>query len=582
MEKGRKKGFLAAGLLRLGAAIRFAPKTEYLPPLPEREEEKKKSLLPPFLDAAHRLRLKSVAARASEQSFLLHLLRAFTRAMLCARMRSYGVFFFLSGLVTTLSYFASNVVGVVNGTIEHLVVGIVQIILALWMSFDRVTLAASLKRSLFFRAALNPLFGVREWEIPDGSGKERPLVMALSGILMGIFSALFSPSGVLFVLLFAVVVLFVFYKPEAGLFLYAVSVLFLPAESASILIALTWISFFCKVLVGKRSLKFGKTDLLLIPAFLWILIGTSQVGRGLRFAAIASLYILCCNLIKTLENTKRLARCLSAGLGAAAALFALRSLLFSLFPYDNWREAALFGLIEEQSDLFLLLAMLLPVVFGFVRSSGTISARFFALAAAAACAFAFYSNGNPFLWIAVFAGLWIFAILSYRAGLLISLIALLFGGAVLPLLPGGVLRSLASLFGFSGGMWGKLHQGLLRAGEQFSSALLWGTGVEKTDPAGITGIYFEIGILFGVLGMAAFYTLLISFFFRCTVFCRATTRREIHPLVLGAMCGILTLLAAGFFLPFTSETTASVFLILLSFPKMAHRACEREETRLPY
>ena len=579
MESGRRKGFLAELLLRTGDAIQFAPKTETLFAEPEKKEEKRRRFVPFFLDTAHRLRLKSTVAKASEQSVLLSAGRRFITAALCARMRSCAILLLFAGLVSAFSYFARNAVNFFAGETEHLVVGITEIVLALWVAFDRLTFARALKKSAVFRGVLQPLFGVEEWEIPDENVREHPFLAVFLGLALGVLQALFLPSKVLFWLLFAAAVLLILHKPEAGLFLYASTLYAGRGALTSVVVAVTWFSFFCKVLVGKRSLRAGKTDLLLIPAVIWILVAGGGTAEKVSLILLVSLYALCCNLVRTLAQVRRLSLALSVSLGVGAFLVVAREILARLLPSGAWRQMPLPDLSDPAA--MLLFAALCPVLLGAIRSAGKALPRFFGLLTLVLVFAAFAFLHDPFLWIALLAGCWIFWILSSRSALLISLLAALAGGAVLPVLPRKALAALAGVFGFTENTFPDLHKGLIRSAGLLSRSLPWGTGIGAgTEP--VTGLYFEVGTVFGIVGMTVFYLLLLSFFFAVAKFARTTTRREIHPLVLGAFCGVLSLLIAGFFMPVSSLSSASLFLLLACFPKIATLACRREEIRLPY
>ena len=255
-------------------------------------------------------------------------------------------------------------------------------------------------------------------------------------------------------------------------------------------------------------------------------------------------------------------------------------MLLRAAPSGSWQELAL----PELSDagMMLLAAALCPVLLGCIRSAGSVSARFWGTVVMAAVFTAFGFLREPFLWIALLAGCWIFWILSSRYGLLVSLLALLAGGAVLPVLPDKVLSAVTGIFGFTETTFSDLHRGLLHSAGLLSRSLPWGTGLAAEAAEPVTGLYFEVGIRFGIVGMVVFYLLLFSFFLAVVRFARTTTRREIHPLVLGAFCGVLTLLTAGFFLPVTSLSVVALLFLLASFPKIATLACRREEIRLPY
>ncbi len=583
MAKETQKGWISRVLLKAGAAIQFSPASGGVSWKSgnEPEEEKKRFALPRVFDARRRLNLKIMFAKASEQSFLLNLLRGGVRGFFAVKVHSFGILFFLSGLLNVLSYFTRNAVGLAAAEPEHLLLGICEIFLAVWLALERRSVGRALKGSAFFRFVLQPVFGVESREIPDGVGNGNILWMVAAGCALGLLGFFFTPGSILLFVVIFIAAALIFHKPEAGLILYCLSLFWASDFVGGVLLGVTWVSFLLKVLLGKRSLRFGLSDLFLLPVVIWILAFSGlSFGAGFQLLLLALIYTLCGNLIRTLAWLKRVGLALAISMGLGAVSMAAGEALCFFFPYWDWQEANLFFLMRAEVSPAWLLAMVCPVALGMIRF-GRVSDRVFLFFAVGLAVAVLSLVRNPFLWIAFLLGLLLFYLLSFLSALLITVIAALAGLAAFPLFPPRVVDVVLSFFGISDESWLELHNGYLHSAELFSESMPWGVGL-GTEASSASGIYFEVGIAFGVVGMVLFYLLLIGFLWRSWYFAKNTAHREIHPIVLGALCGVLIFLFAGFFLPVTSGRAIALYLLLLSFPKAALQGCRREEIRLPY
>ena len=204
-----------------------------------------------------------------------------------------------------------------SGGQHNLVMGLIFVVLGLVCAFERGGLGAVLKKSLLFRGALHPLFGLEEWELPDGRFREHLWWMLLSGVALGVLSVAFSPFTVLAGVLGVTAILLILYKPETGLVCAAFLFPFVSRTAVGALVLLTHLSLAGKISVGKRSLVRSPADLpvLLLIAYLLIRGG----GAAVPYALYLSVYFLGAHLMRTAAWMRRVITAVILAVGVAAA-----------------------------------------------------------------------------------------------------------------------------------------------------------------------------------------------------------------------------------------------------------------------
>ena len=90
------------------------------------------------------------------------------------------------------------------------------------------------------------------------------------------------------------------------------------------------------------------------------------------------------------------------------------------------------------------------------------------------------------------------------------------------------------------------------------------------------------GIFGGWIVLLASAVVFVWFFVRCMRFSTCPSLGGVHPLVLGAMAGVLVWLVCGLTSPVTGPEPLFIVFLFLSFPKAAESACDREEIRQSY
>lgn len=548
----KKNGFsLAAWLYELGGLIRFAPEASFSTSAPpsERENGRLHNFLLPYKKKA-----KSALAKGAEQSALLTLLRRFLRGLFTLRVRSFGIFFFSCGFLQIVSYFAASLLPGYEPQGANLLFGVAQLFLTLMCAFARGDVSDALRRSFLFRRILRHFFGVQEWQIPGGKSWDFLVGMLVIGVLTGALSLFVSPVKVLCFVLILAFALLVFYFPEAGVISCAMGTMFLPQQVLWALIVLTLMAFLFKCAVGKRSLVFSPMDPVALFFFLPFL-PLSKGGEAPGFFSLFFLLLLVSGLIRTLSGLKSLLAAVTATARILAVFVVIRRCVELLFPSVFLQSYGLhkFFFVNPDASNGILFAMTIPLVLGEMRAAEKGRGWHFLGLLVQGAALFFVENST--IWLAAVLGVVIWVLFAYRAGLLLLCMTGLASITVLRLLPVKISAWLLGLFGV--GRSGTYSGGVSRSLLQFFM-----------DEGGIWLILF-----FALLGL---------FIYETVRFCTRTTKSEIHSLVLGVLCSVITFFICSVqHLP-AAHNSFALFTVLLALPAAAKRAACREEVRLPY
>lgn len=552
MAKDKKIGSLSRFLYTVGKAIQFRPATAFAPPKSDKFSEAKKGGFP-FLYS--RKKIKNALAKMSEQSFVLGLLGRFYGRFFNTRVRSFGVLFFTLGFLQILSYFLGDYLPLLAGREDNLLFGVCLIFLTLLCSFSRGDLKEAVKRSLLYRLILKPLFGIKEEHFPSEKSRDHLWPMIFVGAGLSFFSVAFSPVAVLGALCSLALVLFVFHTPEAGLLCSAALLFVLPSSALFSLAALTLISFLFKCAVGKRSMAFSPTDLVVLSALLPILFSREQGGLS-RFFALFSFYFLASSLLRNVKWIKRLFCAMALGGAFCAGMILIRFGLLLAFSdfFARFPAAEKLFFIKAEEATASLIAILFPLVLGWIRSihrggKAALSIAFFAL-----FSLSLFATSRALIWIPFAASVVLFLLLSQKGFLLFFTVLGLFSAALIPILPSEWKQSLLALFGAS-----------------FSEAV-----PKNADFLSV------VRDQFGFAAPILLFLLIFFVIYRCFYFASRNTLFEVFPLVLGTFSAILALSLFSFLPVVQNEKVLFLLMLLSAVPEAAARCAKREEIHLPY
>jgi len=285
-------------------------------------EEKKRSNKHTLLNYPDALMERSVSSRVA------HLIRAFLAS---AKLNVYGMFFVFYGLISAIAYLIPAFVSGFDSFDRYAVIlsGVITIA-ALPLLFSSQSAVTALANSKFLgRMILNVLCVPRErLKVKrQYGGTVCVFVSALLGMICGGISFLTHPLFVPIVMLCITAVFLVFALPETGVIITLAALPFMqylpsPHIALFIMILITAVSYFCKVLQRKRQFTLSPeiTMVMLFCGFIAVG-GAFSYGGAQTFAdsISATVYILGGFLLTyNLINTEKL---LSACFKAITASF---------------------------------------------------------------------------------------------------------------------------------------------------------------------------------------------------------------------------------------------------------------------
>jgi len=380
--------------------------------------------------------------RIFDESVVLGFLRRLKKALLSCRLNVFGSYMMSFGIFSMIAFFVRYFVVDDNPFDKYLFAEI-----ALWtpviiVLFSIPLISSSRNVSTLFsesaivRGVLEDELGVSEEKfepIENNNGGGAYFATVFLGILSGLVSQFVSPELIILLLIGAVGIWLVMSIPEVGV-LASVALapllgfLARPTAVLTVMLSVTFASFFFKVLIGKRYVKFKLTDALVAIFGLLMMFGgiVTTGGResltaALIYTDLLLIYFLAINLMNTREW---LARCVDAIVFPAAivAVFGILSYSNISMP-DAWLDSNMFSDIssravstfENPNTLATYLIMTAPFLWIKMRDGdATGREKMLALIGSAAslvCIVLTWSRGG---WIGYLMGLVIYLFVSYR------------------------------------------------------------------------------------------------------------------------------------------------------------------------
>ena len=350
-------------------------------------------------------------------------------------LQFYGNFGLFFGIYTVVVYFIRKFIPYFQpADSSHLVIGIIIAIISIPMLFSRISLANSVKNSIFGRALFKDSFGFSD-EIFDNkkiTTKNRGNFMLLLGLISGLLTFFIHPAIILAVIAVFVTTVLIATSPEIGILLSIISIPFLsffelPTILLSFIVLTTFFFYIIKVIRGKRTFKIELVDLAVLIFGILIIIssifsagGALSVSEAIISTVLISGYFLLVNLMRT---EKWLKRCIIA-LVSSASIVALIGIYEFVFggANNNWLDQSFHDIIKVRVvSLFEnpnILAMFLVIIFPFVlalafqaKAKNTKFLSKILVLIFVLCIIFTWSRGS---WLALIASCFIFAILNSK------------------------------------------------------------------------------------------------------------------------------------------------------------------------
>ncbi len=530
--------------------------------------------------------VKRFIIRSTDSSRIIGFISGKIKSLLVFQMKWYGTFFISFGLYSAVFGIIKNYISAYDDiTAAPIITGIVTAVFGMPMLFTTKNLSNTLCSSFILNKLLFRLLGIRREYLDisytslDESPKGRLGGAFITGMVVGLFTYFIEPALIL-VAIFALICAYtILMMPEIGIMLLIFAVPFMGAVPHPTIITAAAVLYvtFCfviKLILGKRSLHFKKTDgAVLLFLILLLFGGIFSAGPSISYTLIYCCYMLgyflAVNLIRTEGWIKR----------CVGSIF-VSSFIVSMYGiYQNflgtaqtiWQDTEMFSGIggrvvstfENPNVLAEFIIITLPFALAVFLSAKGFFGRFASFgifSVGVACLIFTWSRGA---WLGIMIGLVVFMLIYSRRTMMI----LLAGIAAIPFLPLVLPVSIITRFTSIGDISDSSTAYRVHIW-QGSFAMLrdfWvsGIGVGKEAfravyPtyafAGIESaphshnLYLQIGIELGLFGLiifiaALFMTARESF----TLFCRKTTPKTLKFKLYAAagFCGIIAILAQG-------------------------------------
>ena len=338
--------------------------------------------------------LRQYFSRAFETSFFINFMNRFSQGWLAMPLKYVGKFFFSFGSYTVLIFLIRWLVpGLTQSDPGVAITGVVICVVSLPMLLSKDHIAGGIGKSVIARLLFVDAFGYREesFRIPMKAARWKNNLMILAGMLLGILTLFGNPLSILLILASALGLALIVSAPEIGVILALAlcpffSVFRSPAIFLGLLVMITVISYFIKLIRGKRILKLELMDLsVLLFMVLLFFSGVITAGGTLGYheALISTFlvfgYFLVVNLMRTEKWLRRCALSL-VGSGTVVALIGILQYAFGLTQAEaSWLDADYFSdisgratsVFENPNVLSVYLILILPFsLLFFVRATG--------------------------------------------------------------------------------------------------------------------------------------------------------------------------------------------------------------------
>lgn len=374
-----------------------------------------------------------------------------------------GLFF---GIYSVVVYFVKFFVpNIEPSDISHLYVGIFTAVSSLPLVFSRISLASSIKSSVFGRAIFKHTFGFSDESfdskknVSHGKGN----LMLLLGLLLGLSTIFVHPLAIIFIALTATVLILIASAPEIGVLLTIAILPFLsffesPSAILSLLVIITAFFYVIKVIRGKRVFKLEIADFTVLLFAIMILLSSLYSAGGEMSALSAEMsfilmigYFLFVNLMRT---EKWIKRCIVA-LVSSASIVAIIGIVEFVFggKSTKWLDQSfheviktrVVSLFENPNILAMFLVMIFPFLLALAIRSKERNAKFLTRTLIVIFILCIIFTWSRAAWLAMLIGLLVFAILYTRKSFRIFGVAVLVAPIAPMIIPSGILDRFLSI-----------------------------------------------------------------------------------------------------------------------------------------
>ena len=267
--------------------------------------------------------------REFEQSLILDALRRFGSLLLSLRLCTVGLLLLSCGIWTA----AFHMIGLLltgGGApdISVLLFSAGVAISSLPLLFSKKTVSEGLSASRIAGFVLFGMLGLyRESFVTDKRRENGDFTAFILGIACGLLTLFVRPWTLLLLLAALCGITCIFRMPEAGLSILVAALPFAGNALLCAILVITWISYFVKLLLGRRSLRFGAADaclavygLVVLGGILFPVSAAATLRTGLSRLLALSTGLLVLQLVRSGKTALRIAGLFTASITVASLL----------------------------------------------------------------------------------------------------------------------------------------------------------------------------------------------------------------------------------------------------------------------
>ncbi|MBO4501766.1 MAG: hypothetical protein J5760_05935 [Clostridia bacterium] len=358
-------------------------------------------------------------AAGVESSATVKLYRRFCAAISTASVRSAGVFLLSASLYSALACAVHILRDSAPAKLYNDIIFIVLAVIAsAFMLISKKSLGAKFCESAFLSFIFFDTLAIDRMSIKtEGTPVNRFALAFFGGMIFGVASYFVSTVTAIMYLAAAVLALLILYSPESGLL---ASVFFISVTDSGIIycvLVVTLVSYFLKLLRGKRNLTLKSEDIFAL--FAAIVFASAYPGAGVsRTVLVVCVYFMASNLLRTPQLLRKTAVCVSLGLGFNMLLIAAERIM-GLFDYSVSELTngvfTSFGVHDPMLTVLSVLWVLCVMNGRSYRMPSTLKVLFFT-----AAFFNVVFSASEAVMIAVLIGVFIYA--AFRSGRMLNVI----------------------------------------------------------------------------------------------------------------------------------------------------------------
>lgn len=348
-------------------------------------------------------------------------------------LKSYGKATFFFGVYTVLVYLIRLLLpNLTESDLSALITGVVLCVISLPMFLSKENLARALDSGVITNMLCSEFLGYRKesFEITLKASRTKSNILIFLGMLLGTVTLFIHPLYLVLAILLILALLIVLNTPEIGVllsifFLPFLSFFEVPSTILGIVVLITTISYFVKLIRGKRLLRMELLDLAVLLFFALIFFSgaiTVSENKGWEEVLLSCClmfgYFLTVNLIRTTQWLKRCTLALISS-GTIVAIVGILQYFFAAVSVESWVDQRYFSgitnravsLFDNPNVLASYLVLILPfVLLAFLRSprGKEKTLYFISLLSVLFCIILTWSRGA---WLAVIASVLVFGLI---------------------------------------------------------------------------------------------------------------------------------------------------------------------------